>query len=180
MRAARVNVVTIKDAENVLKQSPHELFEQAKRGDKKAQGAAIFQEHRTRIVEHYKVEGPFCFVHVDLDNDVSRFDTRLRVWATRVGSDYAVVIRNATAVPNAIAWVVNDLEPRSVFLGLTPENPMVQAMRHLVFGKGETGLLVYQILLRHWASTPEDEPRPHIHLLLEGDGGPGARGAPRT
>ncbi len=170
MRAAHVNVVTIKDAEGVLKQSPHELLEQAKRGDKRAQGAAIFQEHRARIVEHYKVDGPFCFVHVDLDADVSRFDTRLRVWATRVGSDYAVVIRNATAVPNAIAWIVNYLSPRSVFLGLTPENPMVQAVRHLFFGTGETGLLVYQILLRHWASTPEDEPRPHIHLLLEGDG----------
>ncbi len=181
MRAARVNVVTIKDAGNVLKQSPHELLEQRKRGEKGSHGSlGIFQDHRARIVEHYKVEGPFCFVHVDLDTDVSRFDTRLRVWATRVGNDYAVVIRNATAVPNAIAWVVNNLEPRSVFLGLTPENPVVQAARHLFFGTGETGLLVYQILLRHWASTPEDEPRPHIYLLLEGDVHPPTRGTPRT
>ncbi len=179
MRRERVNIVTIKDQEGVLRTSPHErLLKERKR--REAGGAdtpgpshqAIFHEHRAQISQHYRVEGAFCFVHVELDADVSRFDTRLRVWATRVGSDYAVVVSNATAVPNAIAWIVAKLEPRSVFLGLTAMHPMRQAFNHLVFGTGETGLLVYRILLRHWESTPEDEPRPNIHLLVEGEGAP--------
>ncbi|MEN9786099.1 MAG: hypothetical protein RLZZ299_1363 [Pseudomonadota bacterium] len=189
MRRERVNIVTIKDAEGVLRTSPHErLMKERRRREAGGIGGdtpgpshqAIFHEHREQISQHYRVEGAFCFVHVDLDADVSRFDTRLRVWATRVGSDYAVVVSNATAVPNAIAWIVAKLEPRSVFLGLTAMHPMRQAFNHLVFGTGETGLLVYRILLRHWESTPEDEPRPNIHLLVEGEGAPVGAHAPGT
>jgi hypothetical protein len=39
--------------------------------------------------------------------------------------------------------------------------------RFLFLGEGETGLLVYAILLRYWGSTAEDDVRPRIHLLSD-------------
>jgi hypothetical protein len=44
---------------------------------------------------------------------------------------------------------------------------MTQALRYLFLGEGETGILVYQILLKHWRSTPEDDLRPHIYLMSD-------------
>jgi hypothetical protein len=43
--------------------------------------------------------------------------------------------------------------------GLTRRGLMPQALRSLLFGEGETGLIVYTILLRYWDWTPEDEVR---------------------
>jgi len=44
---------------------------------------------------------------------------------------------------------------------------MTQSLRFLLFGEGETGLLVYTILLKYWASTPEEDVRPLIFLMSE-------------
>lgn len=44
---------------------------------------------------------------------------------------------------------------------------MGQAMRYLILGEGETGLLVYRILLRYWEWTPEEDVRPLIFLMSE-------------
>ena len=44
---------------------------------------------------------------------------------------------------------------------------MTQAIRYLVWGEGETGILVYQILLRYWKWTPEDDVRPNIFLMSD-------------
>jgi hypothetical protein len=41
------------------------------------------------------------------------------------------------------------IDPKGIFLGLTRLNPMSQAVRYLLWGKGETDLMVYTILLRH-------------------------------
>jgi hypothetical protein len=41
---------------------------------------------------------------------------------------------------------------------------MGQAVRYLLFGEGETGLMVYTILLRYWDWTPEEDVRPLIFL----------------
>jgi hypothetical protein len=49
------------------------------------------------------------------------------------------------------------VDPISIFLSLTREDLTRQAFRFLFFGEGETGLLVYAILLRYWGSTAEDD-----------------------
>jgi hypothetical protein len=42
-----------------------------------------------------------------------------------------------------------------------------QALRYLLFGEGETGLMVYAILLRYWDWTPEEDVRPLIFLMSD-------------
>ena len=44
---------------------------------------------------------------------------------------------------------------------------VAQAVRYLLFGEGETGLMVYTILLRYWEWTPEDDVRPLIFLMSD-------------
>jgi hypothetical protein len=161
IRHRRVHLVTIKDAGGILKQRRAELAKDARN--------AIFTEHKNRIQKHYNVDGPFLFVHVNLATDRSLFDSSLHVRVGRVGDDYLLVASNAVAVANAVAWLSERIDPISVFLGLTQQNPMRQAIRYLVWGEGETGILVYQILLRHWAQTPEHDVRPNIYLMSESD-----------
>ena len=50
---------------------------------------------------------------------------------------------------------------------MTRGNLMTQAFRYLILGEGESGLMVYGILLRYWEWTPEDDVRPTIYLLSE-------------
>ncbi len=69
------------------------------------------------------------------------------------------------AIANTIAYVSEQLDPKSLFLGLTGKNLMTQSFRYLVLGEGETGLMVYRILLRYWAWTREDDVRPLIFLM---------------
>ena len=59
------------------------------------------------------------------------------------------------------------IDPISIFLGLTRQNLMTQSLRFLFWGEGETGMLVYAILLKYWESTPEDDVRPLIFLMSE-------------
>ncbi len=44
---------------------------------------------------------------------------------------------------------------------------MAQALRFLLFGEGETGLMVYTVLLRYWDWTPEEDVRPLIFLMSD-------------
>ena len=44
---------------------------------------------------------------------------------------------------------------------------MGQAFKYLLFGEGEIGVLVYEILVRYWESTPEDDVRPLIFLMSD-------------
>jgi hypothetical protein len=44
---------------------------------------------------------------------------------------------------------------------------MGQAIRHVLFGEDETGLMVYTILLRYWDWTPEGDVRPLIFLMSD-------------
>jgi hypothetical protein len=102
-----------------------------------------------------------------LASDRSQFDTPLSLRVQRLGDDYRVTVHNAVAVANTVAYLSEQLDPISIILGLTRENPMTQALRYLFLGEGETGILVYQILLKHWRSTPEDDLRPHIYLMSD-------------
>lgn len=131
-----------------------------------------FHQHRLRIRRHYRPEGRFCFVHVELAADRSAFDTACLLKVGRIGDDYRITVSNAAAVPNLVAYVAELLQPRAIFLGLTQQNPMEQAFRFLLWGEGETGILVYQILLQNSATKPTEDQRPVIYLVSERDHGP--------
>lgn len=118
--------------------------------------------------KHYRFEGPIAFVHVTLVDDRSDFVSELKVRATEESSgDVLLEVRGAIAIANTIAYLSELLNPISIFIGLTRGNLMTQAMRYLIWGEGESGLLVYGILLRYWEWTPEDDVRPIIYLLSE-------------
>jgi hypothetical protein len=52
---------------------------------------------------------------------------------------------------------------------------MRQALQYLLWGKGETGILVYQILLKCWETLPDDAPRPTLYLMSDARRHPAAR-----
>ncbi|HTE17553.1 MAG TPA: hypothetical protein VK689_04125 [Armatimonadota bacterium] len=119
------------------------------------------------IRRHYKVEGPLAFLHVYLRDDRSDFSSTLRVKVGHDGENYCIEVTGAVALANTIAYLSELIDPISVFLGLTRQNSVGQAFRYLLWGEGETGVLVYEILLRHWRRTPEDDVRPLIFLMSE-------------
>jgi hypothetical protein len=121
----------------------------------------------------YRVSGPLAFLHVSLRDDRSDFSSELRVKVDRVDpitgvTDYLIEVSGATAIANVIAYLSECLDPISIFLGLTRQNSVSQAFRYLLWGEGETGILVYEILSRHWEHTPEEDVRPLIFLMSEG------------
>ena len=73
----------------------------------------------------------------------------------------------AIAIANTIACVSEVMDPISIFIGLTRRGLMGQAARYFLFGEGETGLMVYTILLRYWGWTPEEDVRPLIFLISD-------------
>ncbi len=119
------------------------------------------------IRRHYKTKGPLAFMHVYLRDDRSEFLAPLRVKVRRWQDDYVIEVTGAVAIANTIAYVSELLDPVSIFLDLTGRNPMGQAFQYLLWGEGETAMLVYYILLRYWAWTPEKDVRPLIFLMSE-------------
>jgi len=119
------------------------------------------------IREHYCVVGPLAFLHVFLRDDRSDFSSVLRLQVRRAGDDYVIEVTGAVAIANTIAYVSELIDPIRLFLGLTRQNSVSQAFRYLLWGEGETGILVYEILRRHWDRTPEDDVRPLIFLMSE-------------
>lgn len=128
---------------------------------------AILARKKARLKQHYLVDGPIAWIHVDLTEDRSAFDSTVYLKIARLGDDFRISVTNATAVANTIAYVSELIDPKSIFLGLTRENPVSQSLRYLVWGEGETGILVYQILLRYWNWTEEDDERPNIFLMSD-------------
>lgn len=120
------------------------------------------------IRSYYRVEGPLALLHVRLRDDRSDFSGELSVSVSRVDGDYLILVEGAVAIANAIAYLSELLDPISIFLGLTRQNTVSQALRYLLWGEGETGIRVYDVLLRHWEETPEDDVRPRIFLISEG------------
>ena len=122
---------------------------------------------RSEIVRHYNVRGPFLFLHVNLLDNRSEFSAPLEVRLRKEGEDYVAEVLGAVAIANTIAYLSEAIDPISIFIGLTRRQLMAQAMRYLLFGEGETGLMVYTILLRYWDWTPEDDVRPLIFLMSD-------------
>jgi hypothetical protein len=119
------------------------------------------------IRKYYAVGGPLAFVTVRLLDNRSEFFAPLRICVLREDENYLIEVSQAIAIANTIAYLSELLDPISIFLGLTRRNQMAQAFRFLLFGEGETGLMVYTILLRYWETTPEEDVRPLIFLMSE-------------
>lgn len=129
--------------------------------------AAKRREKRSLIARHYNVQGPFLFLHVHLLDNRSVFSAPFQVTITKEEGDYVAEVYGAVAIANAIAYVSEAIDPISIFIGLTRRNLMFQSIRYLLFGQGETGLMVYKVLLRYWDWTEEEDVRPLIFLMSD-------------
>ena len=119
------------------------------------------------VRRYYSVEGPLAFIHVKLLDNRSEFLANLRMRVSTEDDDYLIEISQAIAIANTIAYISELMDPISIFLGLSRQNLMTQSLRYLFWGEGETGLMVYTILVRYWNWTPPGDVRPVIFLLSE-------------
>ena len=90
---------------------------------------------------------------------------RLRVF--REDDHYVIEAFGAVAVANSVAYLSELLDPISLVLGLTRRDLMKQSFAYIFFGEGETGLLVYSILVRYWEDTNRTTGQPVILLVSE-------------
>jgi hypothetical protein len=125
------------------------------------------RKKRVEVERHYGAAGPFVFLHVNLLDNRSEFSSPLEVSLRKEGDDYVAEVFGAVAIANTIAYISEAIDPISIFIGLTRRDLMAQAVRYLLFGEGETGLIVYTILLRYWGWTPEEDVRPRIFLMSD-------------
>ncbi|MBI2840289.1 MAG: hypothetical protein HYX75_18385 [Acidobacteria bacterium] len=125
------------------------------------------ERKRREIQKHYNVRGPFAFVHVHLLDNRSDFLSPLHLKIRRHDDDFILDIYGANAVANSLAYLSEQIDPKSLFLGLTRQNLMTQSLKYLLWGEGEVGISVYTILIRYWDWTPEDDVRPRIFLMSE-------------
>jgi hypothetical protein len=128
---------------------------------------AFRQRKAAEIRRHYAVSGRFAFIHVTLPDNRSEFMAPLRIRVRDVDDDLLIEVSQAVAVANTIAFVSELIDPISIFVGLTRQNAASQALKYLLFGEGEIGLMVYQILVRYWEWTPEEDVRPLIFLMSD-------------
>ena len=122
---------------------------------------------RAELRARYSVRGPFLFVKVELLDNRSEFAAPLRFSLEREGADFVGTAHGALAIANTLAYISELIDPISIFVGLTRQNLMQQAVRYLLFGEGETGLMLYTILLNYWEWTPEDDVRPLIFPMSD-------------
>ncbi|MFH0989519.1 MAG: hypothetical protein V1799_05815 [bacterium] len=122
---------------------------------------------QSEISRHYKVQGPIAFVHVHLLDNRSEFLTPLQLKIRRRGKHYMINIFGAVAVANSLAYLSEQMDPKTIFIGLTGQNLMTQSLNYFIWGEGEVGLSVYTILVRYWEWIGEENERPLIFLMSE-------------
>jgi hypothetical protein len=125
------------------------------------------RKKKAQIQRHYQVKGQFLFLHVNLLDNRSEFQAPLEITLRKEGEDYVGEVHGAIAIANTIAFISECIDPISILLGLTRRDLMGQAARYLLFGEGETGLMVYTVLLRYWDWTAEEDVRPLIFLMSD-------------
>ena len=121
---------------------------------------------KNKVMSHFNLHGPMAFLYVRLMDNRSEFYSCLRVSVTREGDDYVIEAAGATAIANAIAFLTDVLSPISVILGLTQRNVMKQSLAFVLWGEGETGLVVYSVLVKFWEVNPK--PRHPLLFLMSG------------
>jgi hypothetical protein len=121
-------------------------------------------ELKHKVDNYFKVEGPTAFLYVRLLDNRSEFYSSLRVRVVREGNDYVIEAYGAAAIANTIAFLTDELNPISVILGLTQRNVMKQSLAFVFWGEGETGLLVYSVLVKFWEVNPKPD-RPLLFLM---------------
>jgi hypothetical protein len=86
------------------------------------------------------------------------------VRVAREGEDYVIEATGATAIANTIAFLTDVLSPISVILGLTQRNMMKQSLAFVLWGEGETGMVVYSVLVKFWQANPKPD-HPLLFLM---------------
>jgi hypothetical protein len=119
----------------------------------------------SEIRAHYHIKGPLAFLHVNLVDNRSEFMAPLRMRVRQEGEYFVIDVWGAVAVANTIAFVTELVEPTGLFLDLTGQNLMSQAAKYIFMGEGETGLMVYTILLHYWEWARKSEDRPPLYLM---------------
>ncbi len=115
--------------------------------------------------KYYNIEGLLVFVYIRLLDNRSEFFSPLEITVREEAGQYLVEASQAVAKANAVAYLSALLHPAAIYLGLSRQNLMRQSFRYFLLGEGETGLMVYTILLHLWEGTPEEEERPCIFLM---------------
>jgi len=134
----------------------------------RSEALGIRKKKASEIRQHYSIDGPLAFIHVDMLDNRSEFLATLKVRvAQEDDGSYLIHVTQATAIANTIAYVSELIDPIRLFLGLSRQNLVSQALRYLFLGEGETGMLVYTILVRYWELTPEEDVRPLIFLMSD-------------
>jgi hypothetical protein len=116
---------------------------------------------------HYELKGEVAFVHVALLDNRSEFLSPLVISVRYENGSYLVEASQAVAIANALAYISELLKPSALYMGLSRQNLMRQSFRYFLLGEGETGLMVYSILLHYWETTPGEDIRPCIFLLSD-------------
>jgi len=115
----------------------------------------------------YHAEGQTAFLHVGLTDDRSDFESRLTARVYKEDDSIVIDVEGAVAIANVIAWISEQIDPIAIYLQLSLENPFRQSFKYMIWGEGETGILVYEVLVKYWHATPEDDIRPYIFLVSE-------------
>ncbi|MBK5294206.1 MAG: hypothetical protein JJE04_21320 [Acidobacteriia bacterium] len=128
---------------------------------------AVCKRKAEEIRRHYNLDGPIALLNVELLDNRSEFLAELKVAVREEDGNYHIRVTQATAIANTIAYISELVDPVRLFLGLSRRNLMSEALRYLLFGEGETGVMVYTILVKYWEWTPEDDVRPLIFLMSD-------------
>ncbi|MBI5609208.1 MAG: hypothetical protein HY902_10055 [Deltaproteobacteria bacterium] len=101
------------------------------------------------LQHHHATESQFAFLHVNLLEDPSQFDSPVRIRVYREHDHMIIEVHDAVAVANAIAFVALSLKAREVVIGLLDSGtPVVNSLMYLLFGTGEVGYAVRAIFMR--------------------------------
>src|SRR4029079_15871538 len=119
------------------------------------------------LQSHYQARGPVAFLHVELADDRSDFETQLRARVARADDHVTIDVQGAVAIANSIAWISELIDPIAIYIQLSLEHPFRANLQYMLWGEGETGLMVREVLLRYWYFTPDDDVRPLIFLVSE-------------
>jgi hypothetical protein len=126
----------------------------------------VLKGKKEQVKKYFAISNPIAFLHIELMDNRSEFLAEPQVQISMNDEDYYIEVTGANSIANTIAYVSELLHPSKVIVDLTRQNLMTQAIRFLIWGEGETGLLLYQILIRYWEKR-EGEFRPQIFLMSD-------------